>query len=150
MGCLACSLQLLSFKVPFLVVNGIYFVLQSPCWLQPAEGKGTWKAWLRTRSSIAPGQVGTALTVSSLLGEHTASQTVGLPPGGLCCLKKQDKKRKNSVYIQRLSPTAACARHLSCPQASSDSPEVSYIGATSTRSQPTMFRPLQPRIISKA
>lgn len=150
MGCLACSLQLLSFKVPFLVVNGIYFVLQSPCWLQPAEGKGTWKAWLRTRSSIAPGQVGTALTVSSLLGEHTASQTVGLPPGGPCCLKKQDKKKKNSVYIQRLSPTATCARHLSCPQASSDSPEVSYIGATSTRSQPTMFRPLQPRIISKA
>lgn len=73
-----------------------------------AAGKGTWKAWLGTQISIAPGHVGTALTVSSLLGGHTASQTVGLPPGGLYCLKKQDKRRKKSVCPRAFTHSHLC------------------------------------------
>lgn len=136
-------------KIPFLVLNGIYFMLQR-CWLQLPEGKGTWKAWLRTQRSIAPGQVGTALTVSSLLGGHTAFQTVGLPPGGLYCLKKQDKKKEICVYPTAFVPSHLCQALILPSGIFSDSPETSYIGATSTRSHPTMFRLLQPRIISKA
>lgn len=53
----------------------------------------------------------------------------------------------NSFPPQQSAPSA---RHTSYSQPSLDSPETSYIGATSTRSHPTMFSPLQPRIISKA
>lgn len=46
--------------------------------------------------------------------------------------------------------SASAIAALPAPKISIDSPETSYMGATSTRSHPTILSPLQPRIISKA
>lgn len=67
---------------------------------------------------------------------------------------RQKGGNNQAMNAQLLLPTVVSrlCQHtcLSYSQPFLDSPETSYIGATSTRSHPTMFSPLQPRMISKA